>query len=165
MESSPSAKLPLVPLPYPRIDAAVTSPSSSEFRIPNQARPRVAFVGYSSPRVTLEESPRGASTRAVAQQSIRQQPKPFQTVYRDPTISPYLNLFREEDDSESAPNYFAFVRPQLEQIEANRVQQGELQQLSRQLQRRSTTVAGSAVTGARAPARYMDTAQFYGGWR
>ena len=101
---------------------------------------------------------------------MRVQSKPFETIYREPTVSPYLNLYRAEDESESAPNYFAFVRPQLDQIEANRRQQREIQQLRGQLNGISTTIAtpqyGSApvpATGTRS--RFMDTAQFYSAWR
>jgi hypothetical protein len=101
---------------------------------------------------------------------MRGQVKPFETVYREPTVSPYLNLYRAEDESESAPNYFAFVRPQLDQIEANRRQQREIQQLRGQVQGISTTIAGPQYGRSAPPAtgtrsRYMDTAQFYGGWR
>ena len=90
--------------------------------------------------------------------------------YQRSTVSPYLNLNRNEEDNEAAPNYFAFVRPQLEQLEANRMQQRAIQQLNGQLQSMSSTVVtpgyqSSAMPGTGTPARYMDTAQFYGGWR
>jgi hypothetical protein len=90
-------------------------------------------------------------------------------VYREPTVSPYLNLHRDEENGDGAPNYFAFVRPQLDQIEANRAQQRDIQQLQGQLQS-SATVAGpqyraTGLPGTGTPARYMDTAQFYGGLR
>jgi hypothetical protein len=97
------------------------------------------------------------------------QGKPFQTVYREPTVSPYLNLHRDEVNNEGAPNYFAFVRPQLDQIEANRAQQREIQQLRGQLPANSTVVGPqyrtSDLPGTGTPARYMDTAQFYSGMR
>jgi hypothetical protein len=95
------------------------------------------------------------------------QVKPFQTVYREPTVSPYLNLYRDESTNEGAPNYFAFVRPQMEQIEANRAQQREIQQLRGQVHGSSSTMAGppSGMPGTGTPARFMDTAQFYGGFR
>jgi hypothetical protein len=124
-------------------------------------------------RATLSQQPRRTPIQPAPSQPARQQRqqfKPFQTVYRDPTVSPYLNLYRSELDSDSAPNYFAFVRPQMEQIDANRKQQREIQHLRGQLQRVSSTVAGpqyqsSGTPGTGTTARYMDTAQFYGGWR
>jgi len=48
-----------------------------------------------------------------------------------PTVSPYLNLFRNDFDKGSLPNYFLYVRP-LEQ--QNRVNQQQRQLLQRQNQ-------------------------------
>jgi hypothetical protein len=58
----------------------------------------------------------------------------------------------------------------LEQIEANRVQQREIQKLRGQVQGMATPVASQqyqpqSTRGSHVSARYMDTAQFYGGWR
>jgi hypothetical protein len=94
--------------------------------------------------------------------------KPFDAIEREPTVSPYLNLHRPDDDTESAPNYYAFVRPQLEQMEANRKQQQEIQRLQRQVQRGPGTTAarrgGTALPTTGTAARFMDTAQFYSSW-
>jgi hypothetical protein len=54
-------------------------------------------------------------------------------VQKSPTVSPYLNLLRPEDDL-ALPNYFAFVRPQLEQQRVNRQQQLEIERLGSQVQ-------------------------------
>ncbi|MCA9240705.1 MAG: hypothetical protein KDA37_10915 [Planctomycetales bacterium] len=93
--------------------------------------------------------------------------KPFDGQQQDPTISPYLNLFRE-DLEESLPNYYTFVRPYQQQIETNRQQQQRLQGLQQKVQRASyQTPAGASgslpPTGTRA--RFGDTGQFYSGWR
>ena len=99
---------------------------------------------------------------------------PFVSASSRQTISPYLSLFREENDAEVVPNYFTYVRPQLEQQESNRRQEQELASLRQQVQAASTTIvmpqhgtAGAAgvAMGRRTPARYGDTAQFYGGWQ
>jgi hypothetical protein len=150
--------LPLAKLPYRRA-ASTATPAT---------RWASGFYTGNSASAPLNELPRRPPIHAGPQQPARPQLKPFHTVYREPTVSPYLNLYREENDSESAPNYFAFVRPQLEQVEANRAQQAQLQQLSRQLQR-PATIAGpryraDGAPGASSAARYMDTAQFYGSW-
>lgn len=104
------------------------------------------------------------------QRSARRVSKPFEQVDRDPTISPYLNLDRDDDEQQIVPNYFTFVRPQMEQMETNRLQQRKIQQLQGQVQ--GMTTSGVAPQGAtyRSPgtgssARFMDTAQFYGGVR
>jgi hypothetical protein len=73
-----------------------------------------------------------------------------------------LNLYRDEERGVGIPNYFTYVRPQLEQLEANRTQQRELQQLRGQLHSASAATAPQFNT-QRSAARYMDTAQFYGG--
>lgn len=98
-----------------------------------------------------------------------QSSKPFENTAGPGTISPYLNLFREDTDAEVLPNYYAFVRPQLEQREANRRQQQELQQLERQMQGGPMAAGasmGTANSGTRRlPGRFMNTAQFYSGWQ
>ena len=135
----------------------------------NQTRQVLGFYGGYAARATLSRLPRRAPLQSSSAQSMHGEMKPFNAVPREPTVSPYLNLYRNEGESEGAPNYHAFVRPQLEQIEANRVQQRELQQLRGQVQRMSMGAAGSAYTPTRTtrgvPARYMDTAQFYRGLR
>jgi hypothetical protein len=79
-------------------------------------------------------------------------------------------LHRAESSEEGAPNYYAFVRPQLEQIEGSRRQQAEILRLQRQMQSNAKAVpapiaGGAAVPNSGVAARYMDTAQFYSGWR
>lgn len=87
--------------------------------------------------------------------------KPFSGSTTGSAISPYLNLFRAEGQN-ATPNYFAFVRPQLQQEEANRQQQAQLQQLQRQVQQATYTTPAASVAGG---ARYGDTGRFYSGWR
>ncbi|MDZ4779163.1 MAG: hypothetical protein SGJ19_02810 [Planctomycetia bacterium] len=48
-----------------------------------------------------------------------------------PTVSPYLNLYRQ--DTEDLPTYQTLVRPQVQQQRVNQVQQSELTQLRSQL--------------------------------
>lgn len=58
--------------------------------------------------------------------------KPFKNVQQRPTVSPYLNLVR--DDSGAAANYQTLVRPQMEQIDINRRQEMQFDRLDRQFQ-------------------------------
>jgi hypothetical protein len=141
-----------------------------EPKVTTQTRQALNFYGGYAARTTLSRQPRRTPIQASPPKPMFRQVKPFQTVYREPTVSPYLNLHRDERNNEGAPNYFSFVRPQVEQIEANRRQQRDLQQLSGQVQGLSATVVrpqyeASALPGTGTPARYMDTAQFYGGLR
>jgi hypothetical protein len=153
-----------------RMSSAMMARGQSEPQVANnQIRQALNFYGGNPARATLSQFPVRTPLQSAPQQPIARQIKPFNTIYREPTISPYMNLYREEKDSEAAPNYFAFVRPQLDQIEANRAQHGEIQKLERQLQGRSRVPTTpqyqpSGATGRSGPARYMDTAQFYGGW-
>jgi hypothetical protein len=141
-----------------------------EPQVTNQTRQALSFYGGYSARATLSQLPRRTPIRPNSSSTMAVQPKPFEGVFREPTVSPYLNLYRDEENAESAPNYFAFVRPQFEQLEANRMQAREIRQLRGQLQGVSSTVAGpsyqaAGIPGTGSAARYMDTAQFYGGWR
>lgn len=93
--------------------------------------------------------------------------KPFQAVDSGPTVSPYLNLYRNEVNANTMPNYYAFVRPQLDQIEANRKQAADMQRLQAQLQNTQSAggsqpvMYGTGDTGPAPVARFGDTAQFY----
>jgi hypothetical protein len=90
--------------------------------------------------------------------------KPFQDVQSEPVISPYMNLYRNDFNATSLPNYLTMVRPQLEQQQANRQQAAEIQKLRGQLQNPSGNgIPNSASMTAHA--HYMDTAQFYRGTR
>ena len=90
--------------------------------------------------------------------------KPFTGLPDTPTVSPYLNLFREES-ADAAPNYFAFVRPQIQQQAALREQQQQLRTLERQV--RQASIGAPATAGGRSSqaARYGDTGRYYSGWR
>jgi hypothetical protein len=139
-------------------------------QVTSQTRQALGFYGGYSARATLSQLPRRAPLQRTAPQPVRRRAKPFETIHREPTVSPYLNLHREEQEDESAPNYFVFVRPQMEQLDANRMQQREIQQLRGQLNSMSSTIAAPSYQATGTPgtgtaARYMDTAQFYGGGR
>ena len=160
--SAHAAQRPFIPsrmAPFTPADAYVS-----------QQRHAPAYFAGSSSRASLSQIPRRRVIQPAPPQSMRGQIKPFETIYHEPTISPYLNLDREEDAAEGAPNYHTFVRPYQQQIETNRLQQRELQRLRGQLQGLSTTIATPQYGEAAPPAtgtrsRYMDTAQFYGAWR
>lgn len=60
--------------------------------------------------------------------------KPYANYSAAPTVSPYLNLFREDLDGQSDFNYQTLVQPQLRQQALNERQQQENFELSRRLQ-------------------------------
>jgi hypothetical protein len=109
--------------------------------------------------------PVSATATTTGYPSVRSQAKPFQSGYSPQgTISPYMNLFRDEDATE-LPNYYMFVRPQMEQQSINRNQQAELSRLHRQVQTvgttRTTGFSGSATPTGHGT-RFLNTAQYYG---
>lgn len=60
--------------------------------------------------------------------------KPFSSVTPSPTVSPYMNLFREDFSGESDLNYQTLVRPQLDQQRVNAQVQRQNMELSRRVQ-------------------------------
>ncbi len=157
---------------FPRPGVATTAVRQplAEPLVTNQTRQALNFYGGYSARATLSQLPRRAALQPSGSQPIVRQSKPFQAIHHEPTVSPYLNLHRDDVSAESAPNYFAFVRPQMEQLDAARAQQREIQRLQRQLQSMPSTMAGPRYQSAGGPgagsaARFMDTAQFYAGRR
>lgn len=132
--------------------------------ITSQTRHALDFYGGRSAYNTLNEMPRRSTIQPALAGPLQHNGKPFQVTTSAPTVSPYLNLFRDErGTAEAVPSYFSFVRPQMEQQAALQQQQRDIQKLQRQVQGGSS-YRGAAVPGA-GQARYMDTAQFYGGWQ
>jgi hypothetical protein len=128
--------------------------------------PRMPAGFYASPaaRSTLNQMPGPAPVQSAPRlQTNRRGGKPFQAVPTQPTISPYLYLNAGTNTTSPMTNYFAFVRPQLEQAESGRQQQREIQQLRGQLQKMSSNGTGSQSARPSSAAHYMDTAQFYRG--
>jgi len=76
---------------------------------------RLSFMGRAAVALLLVQA---AATTGYGQQLRRYQPA-------RPTVSPYLNLLRN-DNASGVPNYYGLVRPQLQQQAINR-QQGVLQ--------------------------------------
>jgi hypothetical protein len=148
-------------------EAPVAARPLAQPQATSRAPSLVGVYAGSSARATLSKMPGPAPVQQRASAPPKHpRGKPFQSVQNEPAVSPYLNLYRTETNGNNLPNYFAFVRPQLDQMQANRQQTAELQKLRGQLQNISSAGPGapqSARMGA--SARYMDTAQFYGGLR
>jgi hypothetical protein len=145
--------------------ASLESASAQGTPITTQTRNALSFYGSGTAMNTLSEMPRRSPIQPASGGQLSHSGKPFQTASTGPTISPYLNLFRDERENDSAvPSYYSFVRPQLEQQAANQQQQREIQQLRHQVQAGPQSRTAT-LPGAGTRARYMDTAQFYGGWQ
>jgi hypothetical protein len=143
--------------------------------LPSNVQNILGYFGNQKAADTLNKMPQRPVMANRTMSPIRLQTpqlrnKPFDGASNGATVSPYLNLYREEE-TDSAPNYYAFVRPQLQQQEQNQRSQAALQNLNRQVQRVSVSYGSSAAgvgTGAMPVtghgARFGDTAQFYSGF-
>lgn len=94
---------------------------------------------YSTPAAIYFGSGQGSNRQMMTpQQAAVSQPvhltgnKPFQDIQRAPTVSPYLSMDLFETGT-SLPNYYAYVRPQLEQRETNDRQAEEIRRLKKQV--------------------------------
>jgi hypothetical protein len=140
------------------VSTPVTAPAMNRTRMP------AGFYASAEARSTLNQLPGPVPVQSAPRlQATRRGGKPFQTIPTQPTISPYLYLNADTTTSSPMTNYFAFVRPQVEQAESSRQQQREIQQLRSQLQKISSNGSNAITTNPNTAARYMDTAQFYRG--
>ena len=102
------------------ITFAVSALHSAEARaqaaITNQTRQALNFYGGHSAINTLSEMPRRTPIQPSSGGQLQHNGKPFQATTPRPTVSPYLNLFRDErTNTELVPSYYTYIRPQLEQ--------------------------------------------------
>jgi hypothetical protein len=91
--------------------------------------------------------------------------KPFSNASHRPTVSPYLNLLRDELSDETIPNYHTLVRPQMEQIQFQQTQQRQNDLVYRQLQQIQAQ-AGFNPQGSEVmlPTGHSTTFQYYGSY-
>lgn len=91
--------------------------------------------------------------------------KPFAHASHRPTVSPYLNLLREDLSDPSIPNYQTLVQPQLKQIEFQQAQQRQNDIVYRQLQQVQAR-AGFNPQGSQVmlPTGHATTFQYYGSY-
>ncbi|QDV76049.1 hypothetical protein [Botrimarina mediterranea] len=149
------------------VAVTLTAASFAEAQQTSAYRPQTAMGALGQTGVLYPSAPAGyrvAATNGGGAQRTRpigNSAKPFNMTNSGPTISPYLNLFRG-DDQRSAPNYYTFVRPMQDQADAVRQQQMQMQQLQRQVQQTSYAAPSSSTAGG---ARYGDTGHYYGGWK
>jgi hypothetical protein len=79
--------------------APVIAPFSDP-QLPTQTRQALAFYGGYSARTTLSQMPRRAPLQPAPSRPLHSPIKPFQNFQPVPTISPYLNLDRDEEDTD-----------------------------------------------------------------
>ena len=88
-----------------------------------------AQVGYNG-RTTSAYSAGASRAPSVASGGS----KPFSSITTSPTVSPYLNLFRDDFDGGGDFNYQTLVRPQFQQMATNQQFQRQNTELSQRVQ-------------------------------
>ena len=109
-----------------------TSKSLNAISLQN-ARARVGYVGQSSAGMPSGGTG-GLTSGATSPLAPSRSAKPFSSVSSSPTVSPYLNLFREDLDGSSDFNYQTLVRPQLQQQQFNQQFQRDNMELNQKVQ-------------------------------
>jgi hypothetical protein len=94
----------------------------------NNNRVQTPYAGTNSSAIRREIPRIGLGAGATAAS------KPFSNYTPPPTVSPYLNLFREDFDGTSDFNYQTLVRPILQQQQINQQVERQSLELARRLQ-------------------------------
>jgi hypothetical protein len=119
----------------------VAAPTTSYERVSGRNNPALSFFGGSPALAYAARPPRPLPPpRPVNVGSVA---KPFSGVQQAAAITPYLGLDAAREDESSLPNYFLYVRPQLEQQRINHVQQAQYRRLQQQVR---TASAPGVVT-------------------
>lgn len=129
------------------------------FGLGQAAQGQVQQAGYNAPASTDLSTPamkffgRGMRTPVTQPRQRRQAPpanqiqvaggKPFQSINRGPSVTPYLQLDAFEGNT-GIPNYYARVLPQVQQQQTTKAQAAQLRQLQQQL--RTTRRPGAVAT-------------------
>lgn len=146
---------------------ATAQTAGSYQRVSGSSNPALEFYGGSAalafaPQPTVRPLP--VVPPADAPDPAR---KPFSSLRPGPNLSPYLALDIRES-STSLPNYYAFVRPQLEQQQFEQQQQRQNQRLQQQVRSASEMVGATrgvnnGVPGTGHSTHYFNMGGYYPG--
>lgn len=98
---------------------------------------RVPYLGQGTWGQNANSAPARSGPRIASGVSSTRASKPFSSVNSvasSPTVSPYLNLFREDFDGSSDFNYQTLVRPQIQQQQVNQQLERQNLELNRRVQ-------------------------------
>jgi hypothetical protein len=121
-------------------------------RVSGRSNPALEFFGGSR---ALQYSAAGRTVPMPLPQPVQTAAyqKPYSGLNRGPSISPYLALDQIET-SQGLPNYYLYVKPQLDQASTNQAQQVQNRRLQKQMRRATTagimptsTSGGMPTTG------------------
>src|SRR3972149_5311420 len=139
-----------------------TANSLNQISLQN-ARAQVGYYGQgsygqrpTSPSLSASRTPSLASATS----------KPFSSVSSSPTVSPYLNLFREDLNGSGDLNYQTLVRPQLQQMATNQQFQRQNMELSQRVQSISAQSAFQNPAGSQSvyPTGHQTAFGYYGSY-
>jgi hypothetical protein len=125
------------------------TPSSGQFHQSAQfaqkqnsrLNPALRYFGGKNAQIVYQQPPARKQLPAPQPVQVTRASKPFSGKVTDSTITPYLNLDIRQSDV-GIPNYYAFVRPQLDQQRTNQLQSRQMQRMQRDL--RMASVPGIA---------------------
>src|SRR3990172_10150898 len=80
----------------------VAATSAQSLPITSQTQRALDFYGGRSARATLSAMPRRSAIQPTTTGRMPHNGKPFQSVTTAPTVSPYMNLFRDEERTTDA---------------------------------------------------------------
>jgi len=137
-----------------RATTTPTSPRSAEIPLPPTATTSAGISrgggGWVSGQAALSGGPfpgymtgypSGQTTAGFGGGTPPPVQKPYSEYTREPSVSPYINLYRPEGAFGTVGNYYSLVRPMVQQQQINR-------QVSRQInQMQSTMTGGGGYTG------------------
>jgi hypothetical protein len=134
-----------------------TSQSLNSIALQN-AQARVGYVGQTA---AAAGAPRSSISPSL---SPGRSAKPFQSVSSSPTVSPYMNLFREDFDGSSDINYQTLVRPQFQQMQQNQQFQRDLMEQNYKVQKISAQTAFQNPAGSESvyPTGHQTAFGYYG---
>jgi len=142
------------------------TPAASGYeRVSGRSNPALTYYGGSA---ALAYSAQRRTTPMPAPMPVRTAPigKPFSgNVQQASNISPYLGLDAGRETEGSLPNYFLYVRPQLEQQRVNQVQQAQYRRLQQQVRTAATpgvvTNANGGIPTTGHSAQFMNNGGYY----
>lgn len=125
-----------------------------------------AQVGYYGQASFNNRSQSSLSASRVPTLGAAGASKPFTSVSSSPTVSPYLNLFRDDLDGSSDFNYQTLVRPQFQQLATNQQFQRQNTELTQRVQSISAQSAYHNPAGSETqyPTGHQTAFGYYGNY-
>ena len=143
--------------------------------------PHQAYGSQSPTGVRQQTTPQPSVSAHHPQSTVPSGAKPFKDYTRTSPYSPYMSLFRTEDSARGINNYYSLVKPALEQRQKNRQATRAISGLQQKAQSQGLSIQqmnqqnaarqrpGNVIPGAnvpqRMPATFMNTQQYYPGFR